>query len=223
MKTSDSLILFFKNNPLALYLLFLLPVFTWSAISPRDIVTWLAEVFPLFAGIIIMIKSNKDFPLTPFSYTVIFIGSFLMLVGAHYTYEYVPVFEWIKSDFELERNNYDKVGHFFQGFITVIIVREFFLRKSLINSKKWTNFLAIVFSIALGALWEIFEWFTVVILIYFGSTKPASSFLGTQNYYWDAQSDILFAIIGALSAIVFFGKYHEKKIKHFISCKSNLV
>lgn len=223
MKTSHSFILFLKKNPLATYLLFLFPVFTWSAIEPREIVTWSAEVFPLFTGIIILTKSNSSFPLTPFSYTVIFIGSFLMLVGAHYTYEHVPLFEWIKSDFELERNNYDKVGHFFQGFIVTIIAREFFLRKNLINSKKWTDFLAIVSSIALSALWEILEWFTVVILIYFGSTKPASSFLGTQNYIWDAQSDILFAIVGALIAIVLFGKYHENKIKDFILAKPNLA
>ena len=132
--------------------------------------------------------------------------------GAHYTYEHVPLFEWIKRDFEFERNNYDKLGHFFQGFIIAIIVREFFFRENLINSKKWTNSLAIIFSIALSTVWEIIEWFAVVLLIYFDSTKPASKFLGTQNYFWDAQSDILFAAIGAFLAIVLFGKYHEKII-----------
>ncbi len=219
MKIVYNFIFFLKNNHLALFLLLFLPVFAWSAISPKDIITWSAEVFPLLVGIAIMIKNHKNFPLTTFSYIIIFFGSLLVLVGAHYTYEDVPLFECSKSYFGCERNNYDKVGHFFQGFVSTIIVREFFLRKNLINSKKWTNFTAIMFSIALGAIWEIIEWFTVVILIYLGATKPASEFLGTQNYLWDAQSDILFAAVGAVTAIILFGKYHEKIIKNHCTYK----
>ncbi len=159
-----------------------------------------------------MIKINKIFRFTNFSYIVIYIGSVLVLVGAHYGYQHVPFFDTLKESFGWERNNYDKLGHFFQGVLPVVVVREYFIRYQLINSKKLMDFLAVSFTVALSALWEIIEWIMVSTLIYFGSNKPASAFLGAQNYYWDAQSDIFFALLGAIVTLFIFGKYHEKKI-----------
>ncbi len=138
-----------------------------------------------------------------------------MLIGAHYGYSYVPLGEWAKDIFGFERNNYDKLGHFFQGFITTSLTKEVSLRKNIFNSNKWADFFAISFTTALSASWEILEWIMVVILIYFGSKEPASNFLGTQGYIWDAQSDIFFALLGALVAICVFGKYHERLITNF--------
>ncbi|MEA1918904.1 MAG: DUF2238 domain-containing protein [Campylobacterota bacterium] len=170
------------------------------------------ETLPILILVFIMIKTYKKFPLTPFSYIVIYIGSVLVFIGAHYSYQHVPIFDLLKEIFEWERNNYDKLGHFFQGVVPFIISREYFIRYRLINSKKLMDFLALSFSVALSALWEIIEWLSVVTLMHFGSDKPASAFLGAQNYYWDAQSDIFFALLGALSALIIFGKYHERKI-----------
>ena len=219
----NTILSYFNSRPLVSLFLFLSPILLWSIISPKNIFLWFGESFPVFIGIIIMLKTHKTFPLTSFSYIVIFIGTSLILIGAHNSYSLVPLFDWIKNDFGFERNNYDKVGHFFQGFITVIIVREYFLRKKLINSKKWTDILAFTFAISLGAIWEILEWFAASILIFFGSTKPASEFLGAQNFFWDAQSDMFFALIGGLTAIFIFGKYHKRKIKELASSTNNII
>lgn len=211
------------SRPLMIFFLLLLPIFLWSIILPKNIVLWFGESLPVLIGLTIMVKSYKNFPLTSLSYILIFIGSSLILIGAHYSYALVPLFDLIQNIFDLERNNYDKLGHFFQGFITIIIVREYFFRQKLINSKKWTDILAFTFTISIGAIWEIIEWIAVSILIYFGSTKPASEFLGAQNYFWDAQADIFFALIGALSAIIIFGKYHEKAMKKLPSSSNNII
>ncbi len=216
MSTKVKLIHFLEKKPLSALLLYLSFVFLWSVVMPRDYATWILEFFPLFIGIVVLILTSKSFPLTSFSYGVISIGATLMLIGAHYTYPHVPLFEWMKDDFGFERNNYDKVGHFFQGFITAVIVREVFVRKNIISSIQWNAIMAITFSIALSAIWELLEWFGFSVFMYFSLAQSASEFLGTQGYIWDAQSDILFASIGAIIAIVFFRKYHDKKIKNFI-------
>jgi putative membrane protein len=186
-------------------------------ISPKSIFLWFGEALPVFIGIIAILKTYKKFPLTSFSYSVIFIGASLILIGAHYSYSLVPLFDWIKSYFGFERNNYDKLGHFFQGFIISIIAREYFIRQKLINSMKLLDFIAFMFAVALSAIWEIIEWIVVIILINFGAKEPASSFLGTQNYLWDAQSDIFFALIGAIIAILFFGKFHKREIEKLLN------
>ncbi len=223
LKLINTILSYFNSRPLVSLFLFLSPVLLWSIISPKNIFLWFGESLPVFIGIIAMLKTHKTFPLTSFSYIVIFIGSSLILIGAHYSYSLVPLFDWIKSYFGFERNNYDKLGHFFQGFIAVIIVREYFLRQKLINSKKWIDVLAFAFAICLSAIWEILEWFAVSILIFFGSKKPASEFLGAQNFFWDAQSDMFFALIGGLTAIFIFGKYHKRKIQELPSSTNNII
>lgn len=203
-----------QNKKILNILIFLL-FFTivWSISEPHNILLWIAETLPLFIGISIMVISYKSFPLTIFSYFVIFIGAILILIGAHYGYSYVPIGEWSKSIFELERNNYDKLGHFFQGFITAVVTKEIICRKKLLSSTRWINFFVLNISIALSAVWEIFEWFFVLIAVSVGVKKPAADFLGTQNYIWDTQSDMFLAAIGGIIAIFIFGKYHERKIK----------
>ena len=205
-----------KRNSLTILLLFLSPVIIYSFIQPKEYVLWFAETLPLFIGLAVLITTYKKFPLTNFSYFIIFIGATLMLIGAHYSYSYVPIGEWVKDIFGLDRNNYDKFGHFFQGFITVSLAKEVIIRKNIINSIKWSNFFTLSFAIALSGVWEILEWLMVVVLVHFGSKKPASDFLGTQNYIWDTQSDMFFALIGAVVAIYLFGKYHERQIQYLL-------
>ncbi len=215
----NRLIIFFYNNAFIFLLIFLTPIILWSANEPRIVKLWISETLPLFIGIIAILKSYKNFPLTPFTYLIIFIGSVLILIGAHYSYAHVPFCDWVKNSFAFSRNNFDKIGHFFQGFVTAIIAKEFIYRKKVIHSIPWMNFFTIVFSIALSATYEIFEWFWVEILIYFHFKRSSTDFLGEQGYIWDAQSDMLFALIGAMIAIFIFGKYHEEKIKQFLSIK----
>ena len=212
MKIVNNISSSFKMNNLSILLIFLFPVFIWSVVSPRNFLTWSLEFMPLFIGIIVLLKSHKVFSFSPFSYIMIFIGSILILIGAHYTYAHVPFSDWIKSDFGLQRNDYDKLGHFFQGFIIAIIAREIFLKKKIISSLAWVNTTAVMFSIALSAIWEILEWFGFSVFVYFSLAKSASQFLGTQGYIWDSQSDIFCATIGAIIATTIFGKYHDKFI-----------
>ncbi len=201
------------QNNLLLMLILLTPIIIFSAISPKSYITWFFESLPLFIGLIILIKTYKNFSFSGFAYSVIFIGGVLILIGAHYTYAEVPLFHWIRDGFGFERNNYDKLGHFFQGFITAVLAKELLIGKKVLASKFWLNLFVLSFSVALSAFWEILEWFVFDISTYFSLNKTASEFLGTQGYFWDAQSDILFATFGAIIIISIFSKYHEKFIK----------
>ncbi len=137
----------------------------------------------------------------------------MMLVGAHYSYASVPLGEWLQEVLHLNRNPYDKIGHFFQGFIAALFMKEILSIKKLLTSKGWINFFSVSFAIALSAVWEMLEWLVAILMIYFGSKKPALDFLGAQGYVWDTQSDMFMATVGALSVITIFQKYHEHCIK----------
>ena len=117
----------------------------WSAISPEDYFTWFLEVVPALIGFIVLAFTYKKFKLTGLTYALILTHCIILMVGGHYTYAKVPLFDWVKDFFELSRNNYDKVGHLAQGFIPVIIAREIFIRKTVVNTKGWLNFLVVCF------------------------------------------------------------------------------
>jgi len=202
--------------PITLFFIFFIPVLIWSATAPHNTLTWAGESLPVFIGIALLLKRHHSSKITPFIYITLYIAASLMLIGAHYTFSHVPLFDYIKEYFDLQRNNFDKLGHFFQGFMFAAIIKEFFIRTELINVKRWVNFLALTFATAMSAGYEIVEWLAVETLLYFGSTKRASEFLGAQNYFWDAQSDIFFAVLGAVTALYIFGVYHEKQIKELL-------
>ncbi len=183
-------------------------VLIWSGIDPKDYFTWFLEVFPALIGLGVMIYSYKSFPLTPLVYTLILIHSIILMVGGHYTYAEVPLFDWIKDSFDLSRNNYDKVGHFAQGFIPAMIAREIIIRKSVINGARWRNFFIISFVLAFSAFYELIEWWVAI-----SSGEGAEAFLGTQGYVWDTQSDMFWALCGAIIALLLLSKYHDKELK----------
>ncbi len=183
-------------------------VLIWSGIDPKDYFTWFLEVFPALIGLGVMIYSYKSFPLTPLVYTLILIHSIILMVGGHYTYAEVPLFDWIKDSFDLSRNNYDKVGHFAQGFIPAMIAREIIIRKSVINGAAWRNFFIISFVLAFSAFYELIEWWVAI-----SSGEGAEAFLGTQGYIWDTQSDMFWALCGSIIALLLLSKYHDKELK----------
>jgi len=180
----------------------------WSAIKPHDYFTWLLEVFPAMVGFIVLWKTRTSFPLTSLVYTLILIHCIILMVGGHYTYAEVPVFDWLKEPLNLERNNYDKLGHFAQGFIPAMITRELFIRKNVINSISWRNFLTVCFCLAFSAFYELIEWWVAAL-----SGEDAESFLGTQGYIWDTQSDMGLALLGSIIALIILSKTHDKQIK----------
>ena len=183
-------------------------VLIWSAIKPADYFTWFLEVVPAFIGLTVLAVTYQKFKLTTMVYTLILIHCLILMVGGHYTYANVPLFDWIKDYFQLERNNYDKVGHFAQGFIPAIIAREIFIRKSAVNGRKWLNFFVVCFCLALSALYELLEWWVAV-----STGDSAESFLGTQGYIWDTQSDMALALFGAIVSLLVLAKEHDKQLQ----------
>jgi putative membrane protein len=194
------------------YLLFLSTLFfvvlIWSAIQPKDYFTWILEVTPGIVGLIVLFITYKRFRFTDFIYTMILIHCCILFVGGHYTYAEVPLFHWVKEWAHGVRNNYDKVGHFAQGFIPALIVREMLLRLKIVSSRAWTGYLVISIALAISALYELIEWWTALL-----TGESAEAFLGTQGYIWDTQSDMFWAFAGSLAAVVLFSKYHDRRIK----------
>jgi putative membrane protein len=185
-------------------------ILIWSAIAPADYFTWFLEVFPALIGFIILATTYKNFKLTALAYGLILIHCIILMVGGHYTYAKVPLFDWIRDYFELSRNNYDKVGHLAQGFIPAILAREIFIRKSVIRQKGWLNFLVVCFCLAFSAFYELIEWWVAAF-----SGESAEAFLGTQGYVWDTQSDMALALLGAILALLVLSKIHDNQLQKF--------
>lgn len=185
-------------------------VFIWSAINPVDYFTWFLEVLPALLGIVILGLTYNQFKLTKLTYLLILIHCIILMVGGHYTYAKVPFFDWVKDVLELNRNNYDKIGHLAQGFIPAIIAREIFIRKSVVSNTKWLNFFVVCFCLAFSALYELIEWFVAEL-----TGDSAEAFLGTQGYVWDTQSDMALALLGAIFALLFLSKIHDSQLQQF--------
>lgn len=190
------------------WLLIYFIVLIWSAIHPADYFTWFLEVAPALIGLIVLALTYTRFKLTPLAYTLILMHCIILMVGGHYTYAKVPLFDWLKDYFELGRNNYDKVGHFAQGFVPAIIAREIFIRRSIVSGRGWINFLVICFCLGFSAFYELLEWWVALL-----SGESAEAFLGTQGYVWDTQSDMALALVGAISALFFLRTIHDRQIK----------
>jgi putative membrane protein len=183
-------------------------VFVWSAIFPKDYPTWVLEVSPAVIGFVVLAVTRRSFPLTPLLYVLILIHCIVLMVGGHYTYAEVPLFEWLKPWLGFERNNFDKLGHFLQGFVPALIAREILIRKAVVADSRWRNFFIVCFCLAFSAFYELIEWGVALI-----SDTAAESFLGTQGYVWDTQSDMAFALLGAMAALLLMGKRHDRQIR----------
>jgi putative membrane protein len=190
-----------------LWLVIFFTVLIWSVIDPYDYPTWVLEVFPALAGFVILVVTRRRFPLTPLTYVLILIFSLILMVGGHYTYARVPLFDDLSAWFGWGRNNYDKLGHFAQGFVPAIIAREILVRLSVVKGRGWLNLFVISFCLAVSALYELVEWAVALI-----SEEAAASFLGTQGYVWDTQSDMAMALFGAVVALLVLGRVHDRQI-----------
>jgi len=184
----------------------------WSAINPKDDFTWFLEVLPALIGFLLIVFTYKKFPLTPLLYVLILIHMIILMVGGHYTYAEVPLFDTIKELLGQSRNNYDKVGHFMQGFEPAILAREILLRKHIVQgSKVWLNYIVISIVLGFSAFYELIEWWVAL-----ATGEDAEAFLGTQGYAWDTQSDMMFALIGVTVALLTLSRYHDKQLKRFL-------
>lgn len=184
-----------------------LVVLIWSGIEPHDHPTWFLEVFPALIGAVVLWYTRESYPLTPLVYTLILLHCIILMVGGHYTYAEVPLFDWLRDQFDLARNNYDKLGHFAQGFVPAIVAREIVVRNRVFNSARWRNFFIICFCLGFSAFYELIEWWVALL-----SEEAAESFLGTQGYVWDTQSDMFWALSGAVLALLLLGPWHDKQM-----------
>jgi len=140
-------------------------------------------------------------------YGLILAHAAILMIGGHYTYAEVPLFNWVRDIFHQSRNNYDKVGHFAQGFVPAIAAREILLRKTPLKQGSWLSFITISICLAISALYELFEW-----AVASATGEAAEAFLGTQGYQWDTQSDMAFALLGAVIAVAVLGRYHDRDL-----------
>lgn len=200
------------TRSMMLWLTIYFAVLIWSAIHPKDGFTWFLEVVPALIGLAVLAVTWKRFPLTPLVYWLILAHCIILMVGGHYTYAEVPLFDWIKDYFHLKRNNYDKVGHFAQGFVPMMIAREIVVRLKVFQSTAWRNFFLLCFVLALSACYEFIEWWVAL-----ASGDDATAFLGTQGDPWDTQSDMFMAAVGGVSALLLLSKWHDRQLQGLMS------
>ncbi|MGA7617454.1 MAG: DUF2238 domain-containing protein [Thermoanaerobaculia bacterium] len=198
-------------NNRAVYPLMLLAVvaivFVWSGIAPFDRGTWIGETVPVMIAVPLLLATYRRFPLTPMVYFLIAVHAIILMVGGHYSYARVPLGEWLRDTFHFARNHYDRLGHFAQGFVPAMIAREVLLRRSPLRRGKWLVFIVVSICLAISAAYELIEWASAVF-----AGDSATDFLGTQGDIWDAQKDMLMALIGAVVAMLTMQRLHDRQL-----------
>ncbi len=183
-------------------------IFAWSAIRPHDYFTWFLEVLPALLGLAILISTYRRFRFTTLLYVLMWIHGIILVIGGHYTYAEVPLFNWLRDVFDLSRNHYDRVGHFAQGFVPAMIAREILVRFSPVHRGGWLVFFVICIALALSAVYELFEWAVAK-----ATGTAADAFLGTQGDPWDTQADMALALLGASTALIVLSRLHDRELK----------
>ncbi|MES9957083.1 MAG: DUF2238 domain-containing protein [Sedimenticola sp.] len=173
-----------------------------------DRYTWFLETVPVMIGIAILVPSYRAFTLTPLLYRLLALHALILMIGGHYTYAEVPLFNWLRDTLELSRNHYDRVGHLAQGFIPAILAREILLRRSPLLQGKWLFLVVTSICLAFSAFYEMIEWWTALL-----SEEAAEAFLGTQGDHWDTQWDMFLALIGAISAQLLLNRVHDRQLE----------
>jgi len=201
-----------KNRSFRFLLPGLLLVFLWSAIAPADRFTWVLEVLPAVVAVVVLAATYRRFPLTDLAYLLIALHAVILLVGGHYTYAEVPLFNWLRDTFSLERNYYDRIGHLAQGFVPAIIAREILLRTSPLTRGKWLFFIVASICLAISACYEFVEWWVAV-----GTGEAAEAFLGTQGDVWDTQWDMFLALCGAIAAQLVLARLHDRHLVRLLN------
>jgi putative membrane protein len=210
--------------------LLLAPVLGWSAIGPHDRLTWFLEVAPVLVGVPLIWAVRGRFPLSTLLLVLVWLHAVILIVGGHYTYALVPAGEWAREWFGGSRNNYDKLGHFAQGFVPAILAREILLRTSPLGRvrrglvaagdrgdhapgrpSRWLPVLVVSVCLAISAFYELIEWWVALL-----SGEAADAFLGTQGYVWDTQSDMAWALGGAITALALLSRWHDRSMTRIL-------
>jgi len=196
-----------RREPLVLLLLIAVAT-ALSAVAPHDYPTWALEAAPVLIAAPLLLATARRFPLTPLLWRLLFLHALVLLVGAHWTYARVPLGDWAKEAFGLARNPYDRLGHFAQGFVPALLVRELLLRFDVVRGRGWRFVIVAAIVLAFSALYELFEWATALLI-----GAAADSFLGSQGDPWDTQNDMFLALVGALLAQALLSRAQERQIE----------
>ncbi|WP_430034894.1 DUF2238 domain-containing protein [Peribacillus simplex] len=199
-----------KSKLIHLILLLLVTaVFIWSVIKPEGYLIWTMEVLPAVVFLIFVMAVYNKFRFTTLSYFIIAVLSITMFIGAHYTYSKVPLFDWLKDHYNLNRNHYDRFGHFLKGLFAIVI-REILIRKTPLTKGPWLFAVTLSFALAIGALYEIIEWIGPLIS---KGGKASKDFLGIQGDIWDAQWDMSLTLIGSILVLFTLSRLHDKLLR----------
>jgi len=207
METPPNQSPYFSPRPLAWTAIFC-AVLLWSVIEPKGYLIWTLEALPALIGFLVLAATRSRFPLTPLAYWLVLLHCTILMVGAHYTYAEVPLFDWIRDELGQSRNDYDKIGHFAQGLVPAVLAREVLIRLGVVNGRAWLNFLVVCFCLAVSAFYELIEWWVALL-----SEQAADAFLGTQGYVWDTQSDLGLALLGAILALLTLSALHDRQLE----------
>jgi putative membrane protein len=200
-----------KNSRNHFHIFLLLSTFVFllvSAIHPHDYLTWFLETFPVMLGGILLVATYRKLPLTTLLYLLLWLHAIILIIGGHYTYAEVPLFNYLKDTFHGSRNYYDRLGHLFQGFVPAIVARELLIRKSVVKSRAWLYFIVVCICLAFSACYELFEAGAAMT-----SGEATEAFLGSQGDVWDTQWDMFMALIGANLALLTLARRHDKQLE----------
>lgn len=196
-----------EKKLIASWLTIFAAVLFWSGYQPYDYLTWVLEVAPAVIGLFLLVVTYKRFQFTGLAYWLILIFSIVLMIGGHYTYARVPLFDWVKEVFDLSRNHYDRMGHILQGFVPAIVTRELLIRTSPLAKSKWLFFIVVSICLAISASYELVEWCAALV-----NDTAAEAFLGTQGDVWDTQADMALALAGAITAMLVLSKTHDRQL-----------
>jgi putative membrane protein len=183
------------------------PALALSGVEPHDRLTWYLEIFPVAIALPLLYLTARRFPLTPMLYWLIGFHCLVLILGSHYTYARVPVGFWVQDLFDFSRNHYDRFGHFLQGFVPAIAVREILKRLSPLKDGGWLGFLTVMTCLAISAMYEFLEWWVAE-----AAGIAADSFLATQGDVWDTQWDMFLAAVGATLAVLTLSRLHDRAL-----------
>jgi putative membrane protein len=195
------------TRELAILSIALVGFLAWSGWRPHDRLTWLMEVAPVIVALPLMWSTRRRFPLTDLLYACIFVHCCVLMLGGAYTYARVPMGFWMQDVLGTERNPYDKIGHFMQGFVPALLAREILIRGAFVRGRRMLAFVVVCIVLAVSATYELIEWAAALAL-----GQGAEEFLGTQGDPWDTQSDMFLALLGALTALALFSRRHDREI-----------
>jgi putative membrane protein len=197
-----------RNTPHHLLLLAIgVAVLIWSGYRPRDYFTWVLEVLPAVIAAVVLGVLYPRFRFTDLVYVLILIHAIILMVGGHYTYAEMPLFNWLRDAHGLARNYYDRVGHVAQGFVPAMIAREILIRNHVVNGHYWLFLIVSCVTLAISAAYEFFEWWVAV-----ASGTAAEAFLATQGDVWDTQWDMFLALCGAVAAQLLLSRWHDRQL-----------